>query len=309
MGESDRYLERKFKRISLGDDKNALMALIGINAMLFISVGLIRVIYLMSNSTDSAFAYEILRFFVLPAKLDSLAVMPWTILSFMFVHMKVLNILISMVWLWVFGSIFQQIAENNKIVPLYIYGGLAGAVFFIAANYMVPSLRSDVMYHTLLGSNASVMAVAIATTSLAPGYRLFRMINGGIPLWIITGIFVIIDLTGNAGLAYSSAHLGGGLIGYLFIASYKRGYDWSHWMNSLYQWFINLFNPEKPQKPIEKIKEKVFYKTGDRKPFYKTPVITQQRIDEILDKINQKGFDDLSEEEKSILKKAAESDL
>jgi hypothetical protein len=70
---------------------------------------------------------------------------------------------------------------------------------------------------------------------------------------------------------------------------------------------MNLFNPyKKPSK--EKIKETVFYNTGKRKPYEKTTHITQQRVDEILDKISQKGYHFLTEEEKAILKKAAEDD-
>ena len=34
----------------------------------------------------------------------------------------------------------------------------------------------------------------------------------------------------------------------------------------------------------------MFYKTGGQKPFEKRSIITQQRVDEILDKINQKVF-------------------
>ena len=41
MGESERYMDRRLKRMTLGDDNNALMALIAINAMIFISLGLI----------------------------------------------------------------------------------------------------------------------------------------------------------------------------------------------------------------------------------------------------------------------------
>ena len=52
----------------------------------------------------------------------------------------------------------------------------------------------------------------------------------------------------------------------------------------------------------------VFYNTDGRKPFEKTSNVTQQRVDEILDKISQKGFHFLTEEEKNILKKAAEDD-
>ncbi len=70
-----------------------------------------------------------------------------------------------------------------------------------------------------------------------------------------------------------------------------------------------MFNPERKRKPEKTIKEKVFYKTGTTKPFIKKSLVTQQRIDEILDKINQKGYASLTEEEKSILKRAAEADL
>jgi len=37
--------------------------------------------------------------------------------------------------------------------------------------------------------------------------------------------------------------------------------------------------------------------------------VTQQRIDEILDKINQKGYHFLTDEEKELLKRASEEDL
>ena len=76
-------------------------------------------------------------------------------------------------------------------------------------------------------------------------------------------------------------------------------------MNNFYHWFMNLFNPNKRGHTTH-LKDKVFYKTGHRKPFTKTPHITQQRVDDILDKINQKGYHFLTDEEKEVLRKAAE---
>jgi hypothetical protein len=81
-------------------------------------------------------------------------------------------------------------------------------------------------------------------------------------------------------------------------------------MNNVYSWFVNLFNPDRKKLPAHtSVKEKVFYNTHGQKPFVKRPVITQERIDEILDKINQKGYPLLSEEEKDILRKARETDF
>jgi len=95
----------------------------------------------------------------------------------------------------------------------------------------------------------------------------------------------------------------------MFIVMLRKGRDGSLWMNNTYSWAMNLFNPERKKPAVKKIKEKVFYKTGVQKPFVKKSNITQQRIDEILDKINQKGYHLLTEEEKNILKRASESDL
>ena len=308
MGESERYLDRKLKKISLGDDNNGLMALIAINAMVFISLGLIQVIYYMTGSSDSAYQYEILRWFILPAKISNLAHAPWTALTYMFVHTGVLYTLVTMLWLWAFGSILLDVSGNKKIIPLYLYGGLAGALVFIGMNYAVPELRNQIEYNTLLGSNAAVMSIAIATTVLAPRYKLFQMLNGGIPLWVLTALYVLITAAGKGGTAHHVAHLAGGLAGYLFIIAYRRGYDGGKWMHDFYNWFMNLFNPDNKKK-AGSIREKIFYQTGGRKPYTKKPVVTQQRIDQILDKINQKGFSSLSDEEQSILKKARETDF
>ena len=58
----------------------------------------------------------------------------------------------------------------------------------------------------------------------------------------------------------------------------------------------------------ESVKQQHFYRAS-RKPYEKKPHFTQQHLDEILDKINQKGYHFLTDEEKEFLKKASEQDL
>jgi membrane associated rhomboid family serine protease len=312
MGESDRYIDYRRRKISLGADGNALMLLISINAIIFIIISFIQIIYYTTESAPGSFENNVLPWFVMPAKLSALSQKPWTIITYMFTHTRVITTLTNMIWLWAFGSILQSISGNRKIIPLYIYGGLAGAVAFIAANYLIPSLRASANFSALMGANSAIMAIAVATTTLTPDYRFFKMLNGGIPIWVLTLLYVIIDFAGIASgsAAYNISHLAGGFIGFMFVVSLRNGKDWSLWMNNLYDWFINLFNPDKKAPSVKRrIKEKVFYKTGNQKPFVKKPNITQQRIDEILDKINQKGYHLLTDEEKNILKKAGEADL
>ncbi|HVZ96780.1 MAG TPA: rhomboid family intramembrane serine protease [Chitinophagaceae bacterium] len=311
MGESDRYIDRRLKKISLGEDNNALIALISINIVCLAVFGIIKLLYLFIGNSTVGFASEILPWSILPARLLSLAKAPWTVLTYMFIHTRVLTGITNLIWLWAFGSILQDMAGNKKIIPIYLYGGFAGAVVFVAANYAMPVLHANMNVAYLEGASASIMAIAIATTTLAPDYRIFRMLNGGIPLWVLTILFVVVDFAdlGTAAPAHLLAHISGALIGFLYVMQLRRGYDWGAWMNNMYDWFINLFDPDKKKAPPQKTRDKLFYKAGNQKPFEKHSMITQQRIDEILDKINQKGFHHLSDEEKSILKRAAESDL
>jgi hypothetical protein len=128
-------------------------------------------------------------------------------------------------------------------------------------------------------------------------------------VWIFTLVFVAIDLTFVARTNGSLiiAHLAGGLIGFIFAFQMERGNDMGAWMNNLYNWVNDLFNPEKKyrRKPIA---QQRFYKVS-RKPYEKTPRITQQKLDELLDKINQEGYASLSDEEKEFLKKASQEDI
>ena len=312
MGESDRYSDFKppRRRLTLGQDGNALMGLFTINIIFFLLLLIIKVSYFYFQKPEGFFIAEVVQYFEMPAQLTRLSERPWTILTYMFSHISVMQMLSNMLWLWAFGFILQELTGNKKLIPVYIYGGLAGGIVFIIANYLIPSLRSSVNGAVLLGSNAATMAVAVATTTLAPDFRFFRNLNGGIPIWVLTLIYILIDFAGIAtlGAAFSLSHLGGAAAGFLFIYLLRKDIDGSIWMNNFYNWFMNLFNPNK-NRNSNNVKEKVFYNTEGRKPYKKTANITPQRIDEILDKINQKGYHLLTDEEKNILKRAAEEDI
>lgn len=309
MGESDRYIDYKIKRqrFTLGQPGNALMWLFVFNVVFFLILATIKVAVSVNDNSDAVFYSQVVNWFYLPAGISRLAGRPWTLLTFMFSDVQVFRALSNMLWLWAFGGILQNLTGNTKLIPVYLYGGFAGAIFFIAASNLIPSNKAIIDSANLLGANAAVLAVAVAATMIAPNYRFFRNIRGGIPIWILTVIYVAIDLAGVAAQpgAQAIAHIGGALAGFLFVFLLRRRMDGSTWMNGLYSWFINLFNPDK-NKERNSVKEKVFYNTGNRSPYNKTSNVTEQRVDEILDKINQKGYNYLTKEEKDILKRASE---
>jgi len=315
MGESDRYTEyKKVKRhrFSLGQDGNALMALFTLNVIFFLILMTAQVAYFFYQQTPELYNAQVVQWFELPANLTKLSERPWTILTYMFSDTgnNLMRIISNMIWLWAFGYILQEMTGNDKLIPIYIYGGVLGGIVFIAANYFIPPIHAQINNAALLGANAGTMAVAMATTTLSPNHKFFTMIRGGIPIWVLMAAYLFIDLVGVASIsaAYSLSHIAGATAGFAFVLFLRKGKDGSVWMNRLYDWFINLFNPNKKSNK-QPTKERVFYNTGNRNPYSKKSIITQQRVDEILDKINQRGYQFLTDEEKQILKKAADEDL
>jgi membrane associated rhomboid family serine protease len=309
MGEAERYQEYRTRkqRFTLGQPGNALMWLFALNVIFFLVLLTIRTAISVDDHSYAIFYSQTINWFQLPASLNRLGERLWTIVSYMFSDIAPMRILSNMLWLWAFGSVFRNLTGNRRLVPVYLYGGLAGALFFILANYLIPSNTAVIDSSYLLGANAAVMAVAAAATMVSPGYRFFSHIAGGIPLWVLTMVYFVIDLSAVSDKPASQpiSHIGGAVAGCLFVLLLRKNMDGAAWMNNLYNWFINLFNPDK-KRTKDSVKEKVFYNTGGRNPYSKTANITEQRIDEILDKISQKGYDHLTREEKDILKRASE---
>jgi membrane associated rhomboid family serine protease len=301
---------KKNQRISLGQDNNALVLLFAANMLMFVGIHIISIIYQLSDIPMDLFNKQVLDWLTLPASFDVFASKPWTMLLYMITHYGFWHLVSSMLWLWCFGYILQDLAGNSKLIPIYLYGGLTGALFFLLTNNLAPGLEKNLAFAApMLGASASVMAVAIATTTMAPDYRLFPHIGGGVPLWVVAIIFVAIDFStiGSGNTAVAAAHLSAGLIGFLFIRQLKRGSDWSAWMTEFVNWLDGLFNPEKKntQRPL---KDKQFYRS-DRQPFEKKSNVTQKKLDAILDKINQHGYEFLSTEEKEFLERASKEEL
>jgi membrane associated rhomboid family serine protease len=305
------YHEKEYKqRLSLAQKSNALIVLISINLIIFVILAFIKAFYFMQYSDNglatARYEENILQWFTLPANLGQLASKPWTIITHFITHADVWHVLGNMLWLWTFGYILQDLTGNRKIFPVFIYGALAGALAFILAYNFLPALKPQLDTQVALGASAGVMGIAMAVTTLAPGFRIFPMLNGGIPVWVITVFYLIIDLAtipSRDNTGGHIAHLAGALMGFLYIYSFRKGRDWGAWMNNFYDWFNDLFNPDKPKKG-KSIKKELFYKS-ETEPYQKKPNVTQQKVDEILDKINQAGYDSLTEEEKDVLKKAS----
>lgn len=297
-------------RVSFWSENNALLMLISFNVLVFITLRFIMAVYGLSQLSEEKFYTNIFQWFAMPGDFQNFMTRPWTLISSAFTQLDLFFLFSNMLWLWTYGFIFQDLTGNRSIIPLYIYGGIAGSIVYLISYAIFPKWAGAIGASYYFGSTSAIISIAAGATFLSPSYRLFPMINGGIPLWVLTMVFGIMDIFYlRSKPLWIFPHVGAAVIGLLFVLRLRKGYDWGEWMNQVYDWMVHLFSPKKNRERGRRVKEEVYYDARGYRTFRRRANLTQQRVDEILDKINQRGYEKLTEEEKELLRRASEEDL
>jgi len=160
----------------------------------------------------------------------------WTLVTSAFSHKDLMHILFNMLALNTFGSVLCMAGGIGVGAPhvaaLYLGSALAGsAAFLYQKTPQVDSRWGRFAQHglasspTCLGASGAVMGFATVATCLAPLMRMsFILIPIGVPMFLVTGGFVAVDLfyLGKNDLIGRSAHLGGALFGAVYYLAFLR---------------------------------------------------------------------------------------
>lgn len=252
-----------------------VIRLIIINVAVF---ALIIVGQLIASLCNSGIMTETVSWLECPGNLRSLALHPWTLVTYMFMHVDIFHLIFNMLWLYWFGSVFMLTAHSRQIYLLYIGGGIAGAILFSIFGTLP-------LWHpasaSLAGASASVIAIVTATAILHPGYRWNMFLLGEISLKWIAVITIIISLLGGGS---AIPHLGGAAFGLTYALMLRRGRDLSL-----------LFTMKSSRRFQKESRPRFSMNTSDEE---KT---NEQILDEILDKVRRSGYASLSGQEKRRL--------
>jgi len=267
--------------------------LIGINVIVYLLINVTAVLEtLIFRSDNIAFFTD--KYLLLTANIHQLPLRFWTPITYMFMHAGVMHILFNMLMLYWFGTIFEDFLGNKRTLGLYFLGGLTGAALYILCYNTLPYFTHEnaAATSTLVGASASVMAVIVATATQLPNYEISIIFIGPVKLKWVVLFLLVLDFLGTIGpnAGGEIAHLGGALIGFVYIKQLQKGNDWLAGI-------ANIFKP--------KPKLKVVSKNSSGKSAGKP---RQEEIDLILDKISQSGYDSLSKQEKEILFRASSNE-
>ena len=289
-----------------------LNKLLGINIAVYLLIsiaGIFTFLFGMDVITEQArisyAEYVCNDYLAVPAALDRLVWRFWTPIVYMFVHFDFWHIVGNMLWLYFMGQMFLMVFDNKQLVGTYILGGLSGALLYVLSYNLFPTFRLALPLATCVGASAAVTAIVIAICVMRPNMEI--RIFGIIPMtlkWlgIIYIGFDLLQITGsNAG--GHIAHLGGAIFGALFAWQYLKGKDLTKWFNNLIDWFVTILPSS--SKSSGKKKMRVVYNENvhdmSDSDFNRMKAENQKRMDEILDKISQSGYQSLTKDEKEFL--------
>jgi len=277
---------------------NGLIQIIVINLVVFILLNLFRVILSISGNMEM-YSWMINQL-ALPSDIGTFLTKPWTLITYFFTHERFFHILFNMLFFYWFGKIIYEFLGNNKLINLYVLGGLMGGFLFILIYNLIPYYSGLVELSILLGASAGVFAVVVGAATFMPNYTVFLLFLGPVKIKYIAIFYVLLSFFNidgsNAGGELS--HLGGALIGFLYIHQIKKGNDFGQPIISFITFIKSLFVPN-PKIKVSYKNPKT--KSQKRKPPSGSSNIDQTEIDAILDKISDGGYESLTKEEKQKL--------
>lgn len=281
--------------------KNILSRLILINTVIYLLVQVVNLFtWLVAPASMTGGLSVLGQVLALPSDLTRFAQMPWTLVTYMFLHEGLFHWLFNMIMLYFGGILFTEYLSQKKLLWTYLLGGISGAVFYMLAFNLFPVFASVRNISVALGASASVLAIIIAISTYVPDYTVHLFLIGRLKLKYLAIAFVLLDILSiqSSNPGGHIAHLGGALWGFLYALSLRNGNDWyrildtlqfpTHWFKSTRKAHFSTSRPEsgRPMNDVE---------YNERK------AARQAEIDRILDKISKSGYGSLTKAEKELL--------
>ena len=210
---------------------------------------------------------DILSWFTIDADLSKLIFKPWSFITYGFLHGSL-------------GHIFW-----NMII-LYYSGIVIGGLTYVLSYNVFPAFNG--VDSVMIGASAGVMSVLFYLASYNP-QRIIRIFFFDVKIIYIALFLFLYDIVqipiNNSG--GHIAHIGGAVWGYYYCIRYNKGQD-------LVKSFFNNFKNNKTSNDTI---------TNDKR----SSNFDQKRIDSILDKISDSGYDSLSKSDKEYLFKVGKN--
>src|SRR5690606_37778515 len=145
---------------------NCHVQLIIINLAVLEVMGIIMVFTLVSGFEELWTVVH--KQFPIPAPFSAFVTRPWTLITYMFMHdlSGILHILFNMLIMYWFRKLFVEYLGSDKLIAVYLLGGIAGGITYLLAYNTVPFYIERLgSFSGMVGASASVNAIVVATAT------------------------------------------------------------------------------------------------------------------------------------------------
>ena len=255
-------------------------------------------------------------YFVGPGTFGGLIERPWTIITQMFTHGDFGHLLFNCLALYFLGRLLTSFLGERRLLTTYIFGGIFAYLFHVLIYAIFPSLSSTSLPSELgggviqlgapgvLGASGAVMAIFIAAAVYKPSYRILFFGVLPVQLFVLAAIYFVIDLTriGNSteDIAYM-AHIGGALFGWISVIGLNSRNNIMNFLERILDFFRRGKRTPRRKKTNLKVIQNTPATDLTDDEYNANKAARQARVDAILDKINKKGYESLTQKEKDIL--------
>ena len=253
---------------------NIVEKIILINVVVYLLPFILKTILFLFGIND----LSVLNWLTISADLSELIFKPWSLLTYGFLHGSLSHIFWNMIIFYYFGNIIYNLFGEKLIINLFLSGIIIGGITYVFSYNIFPAFKN--VNSVMIGASAGVMSVLFFLTSYSPNYKIRLIFFDVKIIYIALFLFfydiIQIPLNNSGG---HIAHIGGAVWGYYYCNKYNNGSD-----------LVSIFNSF-----FKRSKPKFNFKPKNNKSF------DQNKIDSILDKISDSGYDSLSKSEKEYL--------
>ena len=259
---------------------NILEKIIFLNIAIYLAPFLINTILFLFNIKN----IDLIKWFTIDADFGQLIFKPWSIITYGFLHGSFSHIFWNMIILYYFGKILNNLFGDKLLKKLYLSGIVAGGLTYVISYNVFPVFRG--VESVMIGASAGVMSVLFYLASYSPqmGIRIFFFDIKIIYIALFLFFYDIIQIPLNNSGGHI-AHIGGAIWGYYYCISNNKGEDFT-------QSIFNIFKTTKKK---------------NTKSSQNNNNFDQKKIDSILDKISDSGYDSLTKKEKEYLFKVGKN--
>lgn len=200
----------------------------------------------------------------------------WQVVTYMFLHSvrDPFHLIFNMLALWMFGKELEMVWGSRPFLKYYLICGIGAGLTFLLFSKGLVIGASGAVFGILLAFGMTFPDQIILMSFLFPIKAKYMV--------LLYGVITFLNIAKPSGDNVAHyAHLGGMVVGFLYL---KR------------DWFVaRLTRPTRSANGSSS--------SQNRPPVQERS--SRERVDEILDKINQVGYDRLTQEEKDILLRAS----